>query len=150
MSDGKRKSAADTKRADRAAAERAKKLGGLKLFEFEHKEEPLLPLAQFWSRLSRSIMWGFGLIGGSLLIGVLGYHWTAHLGWVDSILNASMILTGMGPVDHLDTDTAKLFASAYALFSGVAFLSSVGVLLAPVVHRLMHRFHFDAGADNPS
>ena len=150
MSDGKRKSAADTKRADRAAAERAKKLGGLKLFEFEHKEEPLLPLAQFWSRLSRSIMWGFGLIGGSLLIGVLGYHWTAHLGWVDSILNASMILTGMGPVDHLDTDTAKLFASAYALFSGVAFLSSVGVLLAPVVHRLMHRFHFDAGADDPS
>lgn len=150
MSDGKRKSAADTKRADRAAAERAKKLGGLKLFEFEHKEEPLLPLAQFWSRLSRSMMWGFGLIGGSLLIGVLGYHWTAHLGWVDSILNASMILTGMGPVDHLDTDTAKLFASAYALFSGVAFLSSVGVLLAPVVHRLMHRFHFDAGADNPS
>ena len=150
MSDGTRKNAAGSTRTARTAAARAKKLGGLKLFEFEHREDPLLPLEQFWSRLARSVFWGFTLIGGSLLIGVLGYHWTAHLGWVDSILNASMILTGMGPVDRLEGDTAKLFASAYALFSGVAFLSSVGVLLAPVVHRLMHRFHFDAGADDPS
>lgn len=125
----------------RKSAPRAKKSGGIKIFAFEHRQDPLLPLEQFWGRLLRNLCWGFGLIGGSLLIGILGYHWTAHLGWVDSLLNASMILTGMGPVDHLESDTAKLFASAYALFSGVAFLSSVGVLLAPVLHRLMHRFH---------
>ena len=134
-------------RARRGAARGARRHGSVSPFAFEHKEEPLLPIEQFWPRLVRSVVWGLALIGASLLIGVLGYHWTGHLGWVDSILNASMILTGMGPVDHMNDDTAKLFASAYALFSGVAFLSSVGVLLAPVVHRLMHRFHLDSDSE---
>ena len=84
-----------------------------------------------------------GLIVGSLAIGAVGYRMLAHLSWVDALLNASMILTGMGPVDPMPTAGAKLFASAYALFSGVAFLTSVGVLLAPVVHRLLHRFHLE-------
>lgn len=136
-------------RSASATPRRVRSKVGHGLFEFEHREEPLLPLDKFWSRLVRSVLWGTVLIGGSLLLGVLGYHWIAGLGWVDSILNASMILTGMGPVDHMDGAAPKLFASAYALFSGVAFLSSVGVLLAPVVHRLMHRFHFDAD-DNAS
>jgi len=84
------------------------------------------------------------IITGSLGLGVLGYRIFAHLGWIDSLLNASMILTGMGPVDPMRTNGAKLFASFYAIFSGVAFLSSVGVFLAPIAHRLLHRFHLDA------
>jgi len=118
------------------------------MIEFEHSGEPLLPLERFWGRLIRGALAGFGLIGGSLLLGVLGYRWFGRLGWVDSILNASMILTGMGPVDRMDTAAAKLFASAYALFSGVAFLTSVGVLFAPVVHRFMHRFHLEAEGES--
>ena len=74
-------------------------------------------------------------------IGVLGYHWLAHLNWIDSLLNASMIPGGMGPVDPLRTDGAKIFASFYALFSGLAFIGIVSVLLAPFVHRLLHRVH---------
>ena len=118
------------------------------MIEFEHSGEPLLPLGRFWGRLLRGALAGGALIGSSLLIGVLGYHAIGRLGWVDSILNAAMILTGMGPVDRMDTTAAKLFASAYALFSGVAFLTSVGVLFAPVVHRFMHRFHLELGGDS--
>ncbi len=81
------------------------------------------------------------IVGGWLVVGVLGYHSLAHLGWVDSIENASMIMAGMGPVDPLSNDAAKLFASAYAIFSGVVFLSTVAVLMTPVVHRLLHHFH---------
>ena len=74
---------------------------------------------------------------------MIGYHAIGGLPWVDSILNASMILTGMGPVDPMRTAAAKLFASAYAIFSGVAFLTSVGVLLAPLFHRFLHHFHLE-------
>jgi hypothetical protein len=83
------------------------------------------------------------VVFSALFVGVLGYHATARLGWVDSILNASMILTGMGPVDPMNTTTAKLFASAYALFSGIVFLSAMGILLAPVFHRIIHKFHLE-------
>jgi hypothetical protein len=82
-----------------------------------------------------------GVLGVGLGIGVLGYHFIAHLNWIDSLLNASMILGGMGPTDTLRTDAAKIFASLYALFSGLAFVGIVSVLLAPFVHRMLHRFH---------
>lgn len=104
---------------------------------------PLLPPAEFAKRLAWNGALAAVLIGVSLGIGVVGYHVTADLGWVDSLLNASMILTGMGPVDPLHTDGAKIFASAYALFSGVAFLTIVAVLMAPLVHRFLHRFHLE-------
>ena len=79
----------------------------------------------------------------SLAIGVVGYHSIAGLPWIDSLLNASMILGGMGPVDRLHTSAAKLFASFYALFSGLMFIGIATVLLAPFVHRLLHRIHYD-------
>src|SRR5258708_30559967 len=84
-----------------------------------------------------------GTAAATLFIGVLGYHLLAQLSWIDSLLNASMILGGMGPVDPLPNDAAKIFASVYALFSGLVFIGVLGVLLAPFVHRVMHRFHID-------
>ncbi len=88
------------------------------------------------------------ILAFSLGIGTVGYHIYARLPWIDSLLNASMILTGMGPVDHLDSDSAKLFAAFYALFSGVAFLTFVGVLFAPIYHRFLHKFHLELGDDD--
>lgn len=79
----------------------------------------------------------------SLGIGVIGYHFLADLGWVDSLLNASMILTGMGPVNPMISTEAKLFSSFYALFSGVAFLSIAAVMFAPLIHRFLHKLQID-------
>lgn len=77
------------------------------------------------------------------MIGVFGYHLIENMSWVDSLLNASMILGGMGPVNELRTDTGKIFASLYALFSGIVFLVTAGIILAPAVHRLLHSMHID-------
>jgi hypothetical protein len=95
----------------------------------------------------RHSLGALGLITGALLIGVLGYHFTAGLSWVDSLLNAAMILAGMGPVDPLYTPGAKIFASAYALFSGVVFLVIAGVMFAPLFHRFLHYFHLELDED---
>ena len=111
--------------------------------EFESSGEPMLPLAKFWGRLLRGGLLGSAMIVGSLLIGVIGYHCLDRLGWVDSILNASMILGGMGPIKELPNDAAKIFASVYALFSGLLLIAMMGIILAPVIHRVMHKFHVD-------
>ncbi len=79
----------------------------------------------------------------SLFMGMVGYHFLDNLSWVDSLLDASMILTGMGPVHEMTNTASKLFASFYALYSGVAFLTTIAVFLAPVIHRFMHRFHLE-------
>lgn len=109
----------------------------------EKKHEKLLPLHHFLLRLAGFLAAAgiFVLLG--LLIGVAGYHWICGLPWIDAILNASMILTGMGPVDELHTAAAKLFASAYALFSGLIFITATGVVFVPIVHRVMHMFHVE-------
>ena len=117
----------------------------MKRMRLESKTGELLPREAFWLR----VLW-YALFGGlflvlSLGIGTLGYHELGRLGWVDAFLNASMILTGMGPVDKLETDAAKIFASLYAVFSGVSFLTFCGVLFTPFYHRFMHRFHLDLG-----
>jgi hypothetical protein len=111
---------------------------------FERRRQPVLPRIQFYRRLARSLAVALAFMSGSLALGMFGYHWIAHLSWIDALLNAAMILTGMGPVDAMKTDSAKLFASLYALFSGVAFLSAMAVLVAPVVHRFLHKFHAEA------
>lgn len=113
----------------------------------EHRRQPLLPAHLFRRRLASYAAVALGLVAVSLAIGAVGYHAFAGLSWIDSLLNASMILTGMGPVDPMRSTAGKLFASAYALFSGVAFLTIVGVLLAPVVHRFLHRFHLEIEDD---
>ncbi|PTY07531.1 hypothetical protein DB347_07605 [Opitutaceae bacterium EW11] len=110
----------------------------------------MLPFPKFVGRVGVSFALALGIVTGALLIGVAGYHYIARLGWIDSLLNASMILTGMGPVDLMRSTPAKLFASAYALFSGVVFLTSMSIVLAPVFHRIIHKFHLtrDAADDN--
>jgi hypothetical protein len=103
----------------------------------------LLSRAQFIGRVARHAMLALGLISTALAIGVFGYHFIAKLKWIDSLLNASMILGGMGPVDPLHSNGAKLFASFYALFSGLAFIGIASLLIAPFAHRLLHRFHIE-------
>jgi hypothetical protein len=110
---------------------------------FEHKSHPLLPKELFYKRVLRYGGFSLMLISVSLGIGVLGYHYTNSLGWLDSLVNASMILTGMGPVDLMKTDASKWFASVYSIFSGVIFLSTVAVFLSPIFHRFLHKFHLD-------
>ena len=88
-----------------------------------------------------------GVIAVSLGAGILGYHYIAHFSWIDALLNASMILGGMGPVGNLEGDAGKVFASVYALFSGLVFIAVLGMLLAPFVHRIMHRFHIDEAGE---
>ena len=108
---------------------------------YEKKNERLLPWPRFLVRLARSLLATFLVVGVALAIGVVGYHTIGHLGWIDAILNASMILTGMGPVDPMKDTAAKLFASGYALFSGVVFLSAMAIVTAPILHRMIHAFH---------
>ena len=110
---------------------------------FEHYTKPLLPPELFLVRVLRYLGFTIFLLGLSLSIGVIGYHYFNELSWLDSLLNASMILTGMGPVDPMKNESAKWFASFYAIFRGVAFLSIVSVFLAPMVHRFLHKHHLD-------
>jgi len=111
------------------------------MLKFENKSKPLLPWKAFTGRLTNHFLGATSLILSALGIGVLGYHVLENLPWVDSLLNASMILGGMGPVDPVKTVSGKLFASFYALFSGIVFLVAVGVILAPLFHRFLHKFH---------
>ncbi len=104
----------------------------------------MISRGEFARRQLKYLCFSLLMLAFSLSIGTEGYHIYGRLPFIDAFLNASMILTGMGPVDHLDTFGGKLFASLYALFSGVAFLTFIGVLFAPVYHRFLHKFHLDS------
>jgi hypothetical protein len=108
---------------------------------YEHKTQPLLPRRLFIARVVRHAILSFSILSISLGIGILGYHNLEGLPWIDALLNASMILGGMGPVDKISTDVGKIFASVYAIFSGVIFLASAGIVTAPIAHRILHRLH---------
>ncbi len=110
---------------------------------FEHKGEEILSRSEFLLRLLRSVCVTLLIVVVSLAIGSGGYHYFEGLKWIDALLNATMILTGMGPETELEHDSGKLFATFYALYSGIAFLTIMAVLLAPVIHRALHRFHLD-------
>lgn len=110
---------------------------------FQHPNLKLAPLPVFFRRVLLSMSLAAVVILLMLGVGVGGYHWLARLPWVDSLLNASMILGGMGPVDPLPTPAAKVFASVYALVSGLIFVGAVGLAISPVLHRLLHKFHID-------
>ena len=109
----------------------------------ENKTKQLPHKTHYYNKVLRSALVALTFIVISLLIGVIGYHVYFELPWVDSLYNASLILTGMGPVDKAPNDSAKIFASFYSIYSGVAFLTSVAVLFSPVFHRFLHRFRLD-------
>lgn len=117
---------------------------------FEHRSEPLLSKREFMARLLRHGGIALGIVLGSLGLGMAGYHLTEEMRWIDAMLNSAMLLGGMGPVNELHTAAGKIFASAYALFAGLVFLIVVGIMLAPAVHRLIHRFHLDSESERPN
>jgi len=110
---------------------------------FEHKHQKLVPITVFMRRMAAHVVLVILLVLGALSIGVIGYHFLAGLTWVDSFLNASMILGGMGEIDPLINTAAKVFASIYALFSGLVFIAIMGIFLAPIMHRVLHSFHME-------
>lgn len=114
---------------------------------YEHFSKPLLPKKNFFARIIFHFLGAFSIILISLFMGILGYYFTENISWLDSLLNASMILGGMGPVNEIHTDSGKIFASFYALFSGIIFLIVVGILFAPLYHRFLHKFHIEANGN---
>ena len=110
---------------------------------FERKYEKLAPVSVFVRRMAASVVMAGLLISVVLFSGISGYHWIAGLDWVDSLLEASMILGGMGPANPLKTSGANIFASGYALFCGLIFIAVMGIILAPITHRMLHKFHME-------
>lgn len=110
---------------------------------FEHRTSPLLPRRAFYHRLARSFVISQVVAALALGVGIAGYHFIEALPWVDSFANASMILSGMGPLNPLQTTAGKLFGGCYALFSGLVFITVSGILTMPIAHRLLHKFHLE-------
>jgi hypothetical protein len=112
-------------------------------FRFEQRNDPLLPVGAFVRRLAQTFSFVLAILAVGLGIGILGYHYLQGLSWLDALLNAAMILTGMGPVDPPKTAAGKWFGAFYALFSGIVFLTSAGIGFTPIAHRLLHWFHLE-------
>ena len=110
---------------------------------YEHKKQPLASKAVYQKRILKNIVFTLCVLVVCLLIGVLGYHYFANIEWLDSLHNASMILSGMGPVVEIKTNAGKWFSSFYALFSGVAFITNISLVLAPIAHRFFHKLHLE-------
>ena len=113
------------------------------IHRYEHHTQPLLPRVKFIRRVLAHGLVASGVLGIALGIGVLGYNLTEGMSWLDALLNAAMILGGMGPVNELHSTAGKVFASFYALFAGVVFLASAGIVVAPLAHRLLHWLHLE-------
>jgi len=121
----------------------AKKKSQHRLFLLEHHKQELLPRHLFVRRLFITISICFLILAIWILGGMAGYHFLGQLTWIDSFLNSAMIVGGMGPVNALISPDAKIFAGIYAILSGVIFLVVFGLLIAPIFHRLLHKFHLD-------
>ena len=113
-----------------------------------HPKDQLLPPPELFRRLGRSIAAGLVLIVISLTVGILGYHFIGQLTWIDAFLDAAMILSGMGPLSQLPGNAAKLFAGCYAIYCGIALITTAGVILNPLIHRSLHKFHLEWGKNN--
>jgi hypothetical protein len=112
---------------------------------FENRSSPLLPRKAFIGRMTRCVLLSAGVAVGTLAVGMVGYHLLENMPWPDAFANASMILSGMGPLGNLNTTAGKIFAGCYALFCGLIFVTILTILLAPLFHRFLHKFHLDTG-----
>ena len=110
---------------------------------YEHRTKPLLPRRVYYQRLVRHAAMGIAIILVSLALGMIGYHTLEKLPWIDAFLNSAMILSGMGPVASMQTDAGKLFAGCFALYSGIALVTILAIIFAPVIHRFLHKFHLE-------
>ncbi len=108
---------------------------------YEHHSKPVIPFSAFIRRLSINTLAAFFLTGVSLVVGMLGYRVFEGFSWTDSFLNSAMILGGMGEIGELKTDGGKIFAGCYALYAGLLVVVTIGLILAPVLHRMIHHFH---------
>jgi hypothetical protein len=115
-----------------------------RVFHYESRKQPVASRRRFVRRVVASLAVAALIVGLSLLAGMLGYAYLEGMSWIDAFLNAAMILSGMGPVDQLKTSAGKLFAGCYAIYSGVVVLVASGIVLAPIAHRIFHRFHVDS------
>jgi hypothetical protein len=120
----------------------------MRLFHFEHRSARLAPPAVFLGRLARSVLFALALTGVALVIGIAGYMMTEHMSLLDAFLNAAMLLGGMGQVSIVESDAGKLFAGIYALFCGLFVVIASGVVLAPILHRILHAFHVEDANQN--
>jgi hypothetical protein len=115
---------------------------------FEQRKKPLLSRHAFYVRMAWSLALALAITLISLSIGMVGYHGLEGLSWLDAFHNAAMILSGMGPVAPIHTTAGKLFASGYALYSGLALISTLAVIIAPIFHRFLHKFHLETDPDD--
>lgn len=115
---------------------------------YEKKSQPLASVRVYYGRIFRNLLFAGIILSVCLLIGIYGYHYIGGIEWIDAIHNASMILSGMGPVAEVKSVAGKIFSSAYAIFSGVAFITNIGFILAPAAHRLFHKLHIDDDVDD--
>ena len=115
---------------------------------YERLRDPLAPMPVFYRRLAGNVALVLSMIAVSLAVGMWGYHDFEHMSWIDAFVNASMILSGMGPLGELHTYGGKLFAGSYALYSGLFLVIAAGLLLAPLLHRFLHNMHLDDGDDD--
>lgn len=111
------------------------------MLRYEHRSQPLLPRSQFLLRVVWHVLFALGLLLLFLALGTIGYHYFVQLAWIDAVLNASMILSGMGPVDTITMPAGKTFATIYALISGIVFALTTGIIISPIVHRVFHSMH---------
>lgn len=118
------------------------------LTRFENKTQKVIPRTTFALRMARAVgLWALLTFGG-LVIGMIGYAWTEGMGFADAFVNAAMILSGMGPVSELHTTAGKIFAGCYAILSGLIIVVGMGFVLAPIAHRVLHRFHVETGKEH--
>ena len=116
---------------------------GIFKLKYEHKCEPIAERSVFLKRVFTHFLWTLIILGSCLLMGIIGYKFTGPMSWIDAVHNASMILRGMGPVVIIETFWGKIFSSFYALFSGVIFITSIGILIAPIAHRFFHKMNLE-------
>jgi hypothetical protein len=117
------------------------------LMGLESKNDPLASPMRFLGRVAASLFMAGLVIVVSLVAGMAGYHHFEAMSWTDAFVNAAMILSGMGPVGQINTQSGKIFAGSYALYSGLVIIIATGIVLSPVVHRVLHRFHLDDDED---
>ncbi len=115
-----------------------------KLLDYEAMRQPVASRNRFVRRVAVSVLSALAIIGASLFAGMAGYAHLEGMSWLDAFLNAAMILSGMGPVEPLKTNAGKLFAGCYAIYSGLVVVLTSGIVLAPIAHRILHRFHVDS------